>query len=1755
MTAPERPKGSGSAQEARRPRWRRRIKRVLLALLVLLVVLRISLVFIVPVVLRKAAGAYGLTCTYDRLDMNLLATDVGLWRLALTPRAGGVPVVSVEYVRGDVSPFALLRGRLHVRRAVADGVELVLDRDADGSIPWLAPLLSGGSRPQPAKSEGPLKLSSPLGVDAFRLANIRARFRDRSVAPALDASVRLNLSVSDLGDPLRPVRFSAELMAAPALDYARVEGEASMAEAALDADWHVLVRGLHPGPLAGYLRPLGIEPRAQDIGAQMSGQVQLRVPATRTLAGALTVSDAAVVADGRESFGLKGLTVVLDRLTSASAQLSAVTVDGATFRAERSADGKLRVAGLELAGAPPAATPNPPSAADPPKSPLAWGIKELTLRDCRADFHDEAVVPATDLALVLDEAALRNLGVDPVHADAPADLTLSAEAPGVARALKVTASARPSATPAAVDAQLSVEGIDPEALRPYLERMGLESQLKDADLSCGLHAAWQKGADGRLAADLAVEGIDFRDGAELFSAGGLRVTGADYDPRSGAVQVQAIDVQGPHLSVHREESGALALLGLRVQAHGAGPAPAKTGAPAQEDPPTPLPPISIGRFSWKDVDVRWQDDMVKPAVALEVADAGVEVTDLNWDPARADAEAKPVAVHAWLAAPGLLDGLDVQGSVTPGRDRLSAEMSVTGKGVSGRAVAPYLAAAGIEPVLQGGGLHLHGLITATRGADGWDTSLDVRDAAFTDGGQELAALDRLSVKDVTAVPGRLGVGGVEVVRPRLHAERDADGTLIVSGVRLLPRPPQAVPKAEAASQVVTLGRLSVQEAGLSWLDRAMTPALSTSAAATLELDGLTVGAPAPPAKLSLTVSAPGSVDELTASGTVSADPDAPAVALVITGKGLRAGPLSAYVPAGMEVTLRDGSAHAAFSAGMEPNPQGGSSAHVQLTDLLLTDAPEAGVATAVPESTPLLKLDSAKLDVSRWDPEAGILAVDEASSNGLEMDVEKGGDGSTSLLGLKLGPKAAAVPAADPEQVKANGPVKVPLITLDKLDLQVGRLSYRDAGHPGAAPLALADLRLQNTARIECLGPDAADRPPVKLQLTGRIDPLVESLKVDVSAAPFAGEPSLQVDFLADGISGAGLTALAPELKSRLDGSPLTAGELSFSVDLGGSWRRRLPWDFDLARGANLHFLIKDVAYRASPDGPVLLGLDELRADGIQVLPGGRGTRVRSVEVTSPRAHVWRDQDGLHVLGCVLPAGTETPVPAEQPPAVASTEAAPAAQPPAAAPPPEFTIDSFTIAGVDVLLEDRSCDPALIVPLTGLDVEARDISTRALTEDRPVHFSVLASSGKVPLPKRPSGGGVAGAVGGVLGMLTGTRGDGSTSEMEDRDLFSQLTASGTIGLYPAPNGWAKFALDGLDLAAFGGEAKARNITLDRGTLDFSVDVRFADDGNLDAHTRTVLNDLRIAEPANGPISRYLSLPAPLDVAIRALQDADGSITLPLSVPVKAGDVSTASLRLKVITVLSRVVATALASAPVKAVGGVGSLVGLTGGGTAPRQEQIVLGFAPGVTAPAAGDLARLEEVARRVRGDGRIQVSLRHELGAQDLPIAQERANPSPDECLALAHQLQQRRAELAATRRQLAGEGEAQLASGAPQQSATLEHLRGVDVELARTDDALDRLYDLTRPGADRQADRRTRAAALEIGQERLEAVRRQLVGADAGRIADRVHVVRATVNPSEGNAGGQVTITLMEPRRSGGIFPLNLLSGLFRAVVGLVS
>ncbi len=262
-------------------------------------------------------------------------------------------------------------------------------------------------------------------------------------------------------------------------------------------------------------------------------------------------------------------------------------------------------------------------------------------------------------------------------------------------------------------------------------------------------------------------------------------------------------------------------------------------------------------------------------------------------------------------------------------------------------------------------------------------------------------------------------------------------------------------------------------------------------------------------------------------------------------------------------------------------------------------------------------------------------------------------------------------------------------------------------------------------------------------------------------------------------------------------------------------------------------------------------------------------------------------------------AGEATTRPAMQPPTqpAAHPDAAPAAKPTAVAgaqtgtrPANEVRIDKIAISGLDVRVEDHSVDPAFVAPLSGMEVEILGLSNLDLYENKPIRFDATVNAGKVHLPRQN----------GVPGS-------------EDRDLFAQVGASGRVFLYPDIEGWAKASVSGFELASLTGEAKQFDMKLSGGTFDEAIDVRFKN-GSMDAHTKTVFTDLAYAEPPNGPIFRLFHLGAPVDFVIGVVQDADGSITLPVGVPVEKGHLETGAVIGSATGAVGLVLATAVASA-------------------------------------------------------------------------------------------------------------------------------------------------------------------------------------------------------------------------------------------------
>jgi hypothetical protein len=1751
--------------------------------LILLLLFRVGLYALVPWAVNRSARFFQLSCRYDRIYIDMSGGNVGISNIVLAPAEGGPPFATVEYCNLIIHPLRLLRGQLDVQRAVADGVDLNIQRQADGTIPLLARFAS--HTPAAPKPQKPLDLSAPLRIEALRLMHVVAHVQDLAVSPALDATLAVDVRLSDLAAPDRPAQFLIDATSPSLLDQMIVDGAGSSDRNSMVADVRLIVRGLHPTPAGAYLLAMGIRPIAQSINVSGTGHLKASVVpgSTDAVGGFVAMENVICTADGQPALSVHGVRLDADTISPSAIRLAKVAVDGVRASAARSWEGALRAGGFELAsaaagepaaGAAPADDPPPPVQRTSSSAPVI-SVSELRISDVRAALQDQSVFPPANLEVRIPAVSLKNLSTDVATTQPDSIIDAKVEVPGIAKSVELTGTARSVGDHRSLKLKVDAEGIRPDALRPYLDAMGVRCDLNDAKLTAQVDGKVTSPPGGGSQSNLELHDVKLTDKTDLFSFDQVTVAALTVDAAVSRVSVDDVDVTGPALTIRRDAEGSFGALGFRYNpawrpqkqaqtAHAATKAQTKPAATTQGAPPA----IDLHHLKWHGVNVELRDETLKPATSIKLADAGVELSDIHVEPLPTTQPVAPGKFRAWLKSPQLIENVDISGTILPAADRLVTDVDVSGSGIHLTAAAPYLRDFGVEPMLQDGKLQLHARADVKSDAQGLTASAAVRDLSLSDQGKEAIGVTGAQVDGLQLKPEAIAVDSIAIEKPRIIVDRDRSGLLSCAGFKMLPRQPgPAVPQAPTTEPAATqpaepapqtalaLKHLTVHEANLQWVDHEVEPEAKINANANVDLDDFSFTSKEhPPATVLINVKSEGVLDAAKVSGAVSASPDSASAALDISATGIRPTALASYFPPGVKSELQDGrfAMHLDASASDEKGVGRGS---VAITGLNYRDG-ENG--------TPFVKFDSVRFAASRVElPKA--IAIDEISLTGLEVEVQKAADGRTLAMGLSTG---NPVPATQPTPIATNEPAAAvappspapatapaisasqlakaklrpePLVTVDKLDLNIRRISYTDHSRAGSAPLTLDDLRLRNLKRIELLGEDPISRPPVELEFKGAAHPLAESLKANFSASPFASKPTLSLDLAVTGIKGDGVTSLLPELKPKLDGSQLAEGELHAKLEGQADIFRPTPLQWDLSHPYDLSFVTRNIEFRQAPNGPVLAGLEEVRADSIHVEPAKQAIVVRSLEVTNPTLVASREKDGLHALGFVLKPPATQPATA---PAVATAQPQPqqaTPQPPPAKPAAqtsELSIGKFLVSGLNVQYADHVVEPNLLVPLNGLDLEVRGLSSRATSQDIPIRFSAVLNADKVELPRRQQIGALTGAASDIRTMSEGKH-VATSQPKEKRDLFSQIEADGVISLYPAPRGWVKASVSGLELVALRGMAKDYGINLEDGTFDVTEDARLPGDGSMLTRTRPVFTDLSVTEPPDGPIFRYLHLPAPLDVVLAAVRDQDGSIAVPLDVPVKNGNINKSDVTAAAIEALGAVLGRAIAAAPAKAAGTVtGAVTDVVGafvgplGGKQQNQGPVVVRFEAGDASLDAAQLSDLKSAIERMKKDDSLELTLRHELGGGDVTRAAERANPSPEEAQMLAEQLRAKRASLVSLSTEAEGRTRAQLAiNSASNAAGSVEHLRSLRREIAATDDALDQLYELLRPGADRQAGRRTRQACLAIGQARLQAVQDSVLAAGIKDADKRIRVVRSQFNVVQPE-GGQVVLSLVKKK-----------------------
>ncbi len=1742
--------------------------------------------------------------------------------LALTGRVHGTAaVLSLEHVALTADgreALALDALGIDVRKLAADRIEVAkvivrgIRADAVG-LPDGALRVAGVDLlpPKPLPEEAPAPAEEPappaaapgnpppqVALDELRIEDVRGTFTGEN--PPAELSLRVD-SVSLTGiDPAKPdvpARLRAKLAAPNAVESVTIEGTALPFASTAAFDLAVAGDRLTLRAIAPYLRRAGIEPLLAD--GRFSLQLSGRAPRGRPMEGDLALENV-LLADGeRELAGIDGVRLRDARLDLEAASLSVGSIEVARPRlapVARDRSGTLVACGLRVTPSSegPRDEPEPaPRPARPEKSgiqgkPPHLRIGRVLVEKLRARFDDDSVTPPA--ALVLADARFLLGAVDlDLSADAkeppPTSLEASLDAPGNVESVELRGTLVASPRAPSLALTLEAKGVTARAAAAYLEKAGVEPELGDGHLTLSLGASAAIDRAGPVKASASIEELRWSDGPkELLALSGLRVKDVTLDPaKLERVEVGAVELERLATAATSEPRGVLRALGFALSAPP--PAPEEAGLP----PPRrasegPAPLVRVGKVRVGAVALDLREESEEPAFELPLraaAEVGPLVFDASGRTPLADA---PYTVA--LAAKGAFERLVVAGNLaaSPRAARIDGRLETSG--ITARALRERLARKGLEPLLRDGSFGLRfearaDMEPARRDAGEGETraELHVADVVLADG-EELAGIDAIDVSGVRATSRGLEVESVVVERPRARAAKDAQGALLAGGFRIAPAPAGGAPApaepdvtarggsappraaASAAPFEVSLRALAVRGASVAWSDSSVQPAAALSLSAGLHVERLLLGSEqAAPATVDVRFTAPGVLARGSLAGEVAVKPGELALRLAFDLDGVRAGTLAPYLGAGARSELESGAFHADLAATVVPR-ESGPSIDLAVTRVDWRDGRRS-----------LLHVDDVIVQASELSPTH--VALEKLAAEGIETHVEKTPAGETRLLGLLLSPAPAAVatatetasrvePAPAVERPRRGRRARPPLVGLDALRLSVRELSFHDRSKPGADPLVVSNLVLENTKPVRLLGPDPAAQPAIELRLSTEVAPVASSIVVTARLAPFALEPDFAVSLAIDGLRGAGLTRVAPELAAKIDGSGLVDGHASASTVLALKTGRRDPLDFSaLASEFGLDVTVSKVSVHDGPRGPVLVGLDELHAD-VARIDSLSNVHVRALEIARPAGLVRNETGGLRVLGLLVKPSPENDVtvPAPDPKATAAAETAEPA--PALAPRkpgPEVRIDRISVTDVAFTYEDTTAETPLVAPLTGLDVNVTSFTTKAFEERRSIRFDAVVKGGKIRLPKRvpkdaiPGASSVLSLLGDVKDAVTTGEVKPKPAELEERPFFDEIAVKGELALAPGPFGTIEASVSGLELQDLKGPASKSGVKLEDGVLDLDSSVRFGAAGDVAARATITLTDLDLEEKEDGPIRRFFHFPAPTSVVVFVLRDEDGSIEIPLDVkiPPLTNDMSPAEklrklgprLAAAALATFGEIVARAIAHSPFRVLSSGGDLTKgalqlIPGSDVLPflekpkaAAEPVLLHFAAGDASVASAELAKLADVAKKLGADEELTVTLRHAVGGGDLGREKIAANPAPRDRRDLLARLASRRADLERERGAALAEERAALRDGLSADAAAARaRAARLEDELAATERALDSVLDLERDGAERQVDRRTRAACVELARARLEAVRSFLATA-LGKGEERIRVSRPRVEEVPGDDGGTVTVTISQRKK----------------------
>ncbi len=1698
------------------------------------------------------ANTQGLNLAWDSHELSLSGGEVRLTGLRIAKAGEAQPAfVTIESLHADVDLRALLDGRLVVTQVVVDSPIARAGLDAQGAFRLagdfdpLSLLGETTATEEPITAEPPsLPTSVPVAVEHLRVRHAKLVWTDAGLASA-PTVVDLDVEGSQLFVPYTSGSLRVRVGAAGLLDSVRVDCGIQVirddVETATTLAVDAQLAGLRLRPLAEHLRRVGIVAR----GERMDGAVQLELSLSgrneqaTQVATRLQVRQARLTADGRTALAVEAVDVDLQAsLDALRSQRLAVVAPYAY--AELAADGVPVFAGLGFVGAPQVSTVPSATAAvtQEPSKQLHAALAVFELERGRIEFIDRRVEPPQDIGLDARRIVLKNLDSAVLTASLPVapEIELSAVlgVDEVANELLADGKVRVEETAAGdprLGATLTLQGdeVSLAAWSRLLGTMGLAPTPRPTDLRASFRAVVERGADDSWTASAEIAELSADDGLHRVSAGATQVNNLRVAEGAQGLSIVLpnVSLDGALVMVRRTAEGDLVLPLVTVLAQPSptsAPKSATAGSTAGTAPnvgPVTLPNLQLDRLALRAQRLRLLDEFVSPPVELELVEAQVELLELRTGSA-VPAGAQPGAtLKMSMQAPGLLKQAALEGalSVSPDLGRTKSKFQLSAEGVDLSKLQVYLTPLGIEALVRNGQAQATVQVETLVGGGQFQLSASAKDVSWSEGEANYARLDTLALDGLVLDAEGIRIADVIVRGGHTAVERDSQGRWSALGIRVDPSklpdttaaPAEApsAPKEAQPAPLVRIAHVLVETTGVTLVDAAVTPATTAELAVQMEVSDLATGGSAQ-TRVSGTLGLAPLLRRASLDALLQLAPTALTAQAQVDFEGLDTVALEPWLPAAVRGEARALAGQARIGALVDWS-QGLSIAFDALR-VGLQNTPEG----AVPQT--LAAVQQVSVVVPKLEPTN--IRIDQVLVAEAQLSIERDAQGALHTCGVVLQPgtgtsaDAASAPApAAPAQPVVIKLANLPRVEIATLSLDLGALNYRDAQL--GAPIELG-VRVQLVQPWVACSPKEGEATPLVLQAQGRLLPLVREWSAQLQAGLIQQEPSLALTVEAKGIEGNALVGLVPALAGQINGGSLTDASFQTGLQARVKFPRRSHYEFDLTNGLSGELTVQPT--RLAMGDRTLLGVDGVRAELRRFVPHTGFVHVPRISVQTPRLSIVRQGDQVEVAGLTVnlaaPTNAEASTPASVPAAASVSTPAPL---------PEIRVDAFEVDGLAVDIRDAGADPVTYVPLRNLDLSVRRFTTRMLTEPRAMRFSMALGSEKAPLPRRH------GVKNAVLGIVQAAKASlaGQKDELvyEDRELLEEFALSGRLQLFPEPNAQVQMNLSALELLGVRGTAAAQGVNIGDGLMDFALRARLVGD-KLSVQSTAVFTDLSLSEPKAGPIETYLAIPMPLDAALFLLKNAEGELRIPVSLSASTKGITTADLAMAGGGAVAKVIGTAIASAPLRVLGTFTDL--FSDAKSMPKTDAARLAFVPGTVAVDSASRAALEPMFRRLQSDPTLVAVIQHRLSVDDMQRMDMLANPAQVDVEELQARLRQRRRELLREHAEIAARARASQGSW---RGAVVDELRTrwreVDGELGTIEHALDEVGELLQPGADRYRDKRTRSAALELSERRLESVRELL---QTARADDGVAVEMRTpaLQVAGDETGGTVLIVL---------------------------